>query len=63
MAAKKNFVNVASAPYGTIALATSGGHWYRNEYGWKWNGPGGVSGPTSQRPGNDWNGRLILPAA
>ena len=47
-----------SAPLGTKAPAFGGGAWTKTESGWKWN-----SGSTFPRPGGDWTGRLILPAA
>ncbi len=50
-----------TAPVGTIAPAIMGGHWYKTERGWKWNGPEGSSG-TFPRPGGDWSGKLIVPA-
>lgn len=48
-----------NAPVGTVAPAVMGGHWYRTEHGWKWNGPDG-SGSTFERPGGDWTGRLYV---
>lgn len=53
-------VTVENAPIGTKAPCIMGGHWYRTEHGWKWNGPHG-SGGTFPRPGGDWNGDLELP--
>jgi hypothetical protein len=51
---------IGDYPLGTKAPAIDGGHWYRNERGWKWNGPAGTGG-TFPRPGGDWNGMVILP--
>lgn len=51
-----------TAPIGTMAPSVSGGHWYRTDYGWKWNGPGG-NGGTFPHPGGDWCGELHLPAS
>ncbi len=47
-------------PVGTKAPAIMGGHWYRVERGWKWNGPNG-SGDTFPTPGGDADGTVILP--
>lgn len=47
-------------PIGTIAPAITGGHWFKTEYGWKWNGPHG-SGGTFPTPGGDARGTVILP--
>lgn len=49
-----------NAPIGTKAPAFIGGFWYRTERGWKWLGPDG-NGGTFNRPGGDWDGRLIYP--
>lgn len=49
-------------PIGTKAPAIMGGHWFRMERGWKWNGPSG-SGGTFPTPGGDNNGMVILPVA
>lgn len=53
-------LTVLNAPVGTRAPSISGGHWYRDERGWVWNGPTGNGGvfPT---PGGDWNGTLLPP--
>lgn len=53
-------LTVENAPVGTVAPAIMGGHWYRTEHGWKWNGPDG-SGGTFPHPGGDWGGELIAP--
>lgn len=53
--------DLSTAAVGSKAPAIGGGHWYRAEYGWKWNGPDGC-GSTFPRPGGDWDGRLIAPA-
>lgn len=37
-------------PVGSKAHAIGGGHWYRNGFGWKWNGPNGT-GSTFPTPG------------
>ena len=55
-------LTVESAPVGTRAPAIMGGHWYKTQRGWKWNGPDG-SGGVFPRPGGDWTGKLIAPAA
>ncbi len=39
-------------PIGSKAHAVGGGHWYRTESGWKWNGPEGC-GSTFPTPGAD----------
>lgn len=39
-------------PVGSKAHAVGGGHWYRTEAGWKWNGPDGC-GSTFPTPGAD----------
>jgi hypothetical protein len=51
---------IAVAPIGTKATSFGGGHWYKTERGWKWNGPDGRGG-TFPTPGGDWDGRLIFP--
>ena len=55
-------LTLENAPIGTKAPACNGGHWYRTERGWKWNGPDG-NGGTFPRPGGDWNGKLIASTA
>jgi hypothetical protein len=55
-------ISCRDSPIGTRAPAIGGGHWYRTAAGWKWNGPDGC-GDTFPRPGGDWDGRLITPAA
>lgn len=54
-------IAVEDAPIGTRAPAP-GGAYCRVARGWKWNGPDG-NGRTYQRPGEDWDGRLIPPPA
>lgn len=49
-----------SLPVGTKAMSIGGGHWFRTEQGWKWNGPEG-NGGTFPRPGGDWSGDVVLP--
>jgi len=44
-------------PQGTKAQAGGGGHWIKNERGWKWCNSH-CSFPT---PGGDWNGMVSLP--
>lgn len=61
MTSEVEHITVSNAPCGTIAPAIGGGHWFRTERGWKWNGPDGC-GSTFPRPGGDWNGHLIRPA-
>jgi hypothetical protein len=53
-------LNLKEAPVGTKAPAIMGGHWYKTERGWKWNGPNGTGG-TFPRVGGDWTGKLIYP--
>lgn len=53
-------LTVENAPVGTRAPALMGGHWYRVQHGWKWNGPDG-NGGVFPRPGGDWMGNLIGP--
>jgi hypothetical protein len=48
-------------PTGSIATAIMGGHWYRTDGGWKWNGPNGRGG-TFPRPGGDWHS-VFIPSA
>ena len=47
---------LTSAPIGTKAPAIGGGHWIKNERGWKW-----CTGATFPFPGGDWTGELIEP--
>jgi hypothetical protein len=42
-------------PLGTKARAIGGGHWIKNERGWKW-----FNGSTFSRPGGDWDGMISL---
>lgn len=51
-------LTLETAPVGTTARSINGGHWFKTERGWKW--PGGSTFP---RPGGDWHGELIAPAA
>lgn len=53
-------LTIGIAPIGTLAPAIMGGHWYRTEHGWKWNGHDGDGG-TFPCPGGDWDGNLIAP--
>jgi hypothetical protein len=46
------FGPMAEYPVGTKAKAIMGGHWYKTDHGWKWNGPGGCGG-TFPTPGAD----------
>lgn len=41
-------------PVGTVVTAIDGGHWYKTERGYKWNGPDGT-GSTFPTPGGDWS--------
>lgn len=45
-------------PIGTKAQAIGGGHWIKNESGWKW-----CTGSTFPTPGGDNNGMVQLPDA
>lgn len=47
-------------PVGTLAKAIMGGHWYKTERGWKWNGPSG-SGGVFPTPGGDASGMVSVP--
>jgi hypothetical protein len=51
-------LTLGNAPLGTRAPAIGGGYWERVRNGWKW-----CTGSTFPRPGGDWDGRLIPPAA
>src|SRR4051812_14524783 len=44
-------------PIGTKAKALGGGHWIKNERGWKW-----CTGATFPNVGGDWTGEVCLPS-
>ena len=51
-------LTLETAPIGTKAPAVTGGHWTKVAGGWKW-----CTGDTFPRPGGDWTGELVPPAA
>lgn len=56
----KRELNWNEYPIGTKAKAIMGGHWFKTQLGWKWNGPDG-SGGSFPTPGGDNAGEVCLP--
>lgn len=50
-------ITLENAPLGTKAPAINGGAWVRSVRGWIWNGS--TTGASFNRPGGDWDGRLL----